>query len=991
MNGPNQCAKCGGPLPEDGAPGGRCPGCLSSEPDLQRTMTVAPTAAAAPPSGAERRMPATIARYRIVRLIGEGGMGAVYEAEQDQPRRTVALKVIKPGMASPALLRRFEQEAQALGRLQHPGIAQIYEAGTADTGFGPQPYFAMEFIRGSSLREYVEQHRLNTRERLEMMAKVCDAVHHAHQRSLIHRDLKPANILVDETGQPKILDFGVARVTDRDAQATSQTDVGQLIGTLAYMSPEQVSADPLELDTRSDVYALGVILYELLAGQLPYNIGDKLHEALHAIREQDPNRLSSLSRAYKGDVETIVAKALEKDKARRYSSAADLAADIRRYLTDEPIEARHPSLGYQLQKFARRHTAMVAGVAAVFVVLVAGIAASSWQAVRASRAEQAAVLGRDRAVQAEKTTAVARDQAVQSQQAATAAEAQARKDRDQAVEQKQRADTEAASETAVSAFWQENLVAQAKDGDLSMRAALDQAAAKIKADDKQPLVEAKVRESVAKAYMVLSAWAPAQQQMERALAIRRRVQGEEHPDTLETKTSLAALYLASERTVDAESLLNGILEIRRRTLGEEHPDTLSTRVDLANLYQATQQFEKAETLLKEVLQVRRRVLGPEHRDTLLATYFLANCYVGQGKPELAQPLLKTIVGALARTPGEMNPIAEVAASELRLTERAIELKAKQAEPTQADIASFLGDAAKAFPSDFSSLPQMLGQTMVDAQFLLQGGKLEQAVELLNSRLEIVRRAGSENGPLVAVLVFVLAGSYNELKKYPEAEANYLKSIEILRKAGGPEDSTVLSYTRPLATLYRNQGKFADSEALLVKLVEVERRTPGEGNQTTRVDMEALAQVYQKQGKYGQSEEMYNQLLDAQRRSKSEALRIAVTQSSIGWVRLQQKRYAEAEAVLREAANSLEATAPAPWEKFNIESMLGASLAGQKKYTEAEPLLLSGYDGMTQQKPTTTTSSRFTQEQAGDAIVNLYQAWGKPEKAAEWKKKLQAPN
>ena len=197
-----------------------------------------------------------IGRYTITRLIGEGGMGSVYEAEQDQPRRTVALKVIKPGLASPELLRRFAQESQALGRLQHPGIAQIYEAGTADAGYGPQPYFAMEFIRGETLRDYAEKHQLNIRRRLEIVAKICDAVHHAHQRGLIHRDLKPGNILVDETGQPKILDFGVARVTDSDAQATMQTDVGQLVGTLAYMSPEQVLADPLELDTRSDVLSL---------------------------------------------------------------------------------------------------------------------------------------------------------------------------------------------------------------------------------------------------------------------------------------------------------------------------------------------------------------------------------------------------------------------------------------------------------------------------------------------------------------------------------------------------------------------------------------------------------------------------------------------------------------------------------------------------------------------------------------------------------------
>jgi hypothetical protein len=304
-------------------------------------------------------------------------------------------------MASPRLLRRFEQESQALGRLQHPGIAQIYEAGTADTGFGPQPYFAMEFIRGKTLADYVETHRLSTRQRLELIVKVAEAVHHAHQRGLIHRDLKPGNILVDETGQPKILDFGVARATDSDTQSSSQTDPGQLVGTLAYMSPEQVLADALEIDTRSDVYALGVILYELLAGRLPYTISKQLHETIHAIKEEDPARLSLVSRTYRGDIETIAAKALEKDKARRYGSAAELAADIQRYLHDEPIMAQPQSTAYQLQKFARRHKALVAGTAAVFVVLAAGVVTATSLAVRARRAEQAATAERDRARQAE--------------------------------------------------------------------------------------------------------------------------------------------------------------------------------------------------------------------------------------------------------------------------------------------------------------------------------------------------------------------------------------------------------------------------------------------------------------------------------------------------------------------------------------------------------------------------------------------------------------
>src|SRR6266849_3864326 len=278
-------------------------------PDGDRTVTQlsAPGAASL---AAARYLPPAIGRYRIIRLIGEGGMGAVYEAEQQQPRRSVALKVIKPGIATGQLIRRFEQESQSLARLHHPGIAQVYEAGTAETAFGTQPYFAMELIQGRGLREYVAAERLGTRVRLELMIKICDAVHHAHQRGIIHRDLKPGNIMVDETGQPKILDFGVARATDSDAQATRHTDLGQLVGTLSYMSPEQVLADPLELDTRSDVYALGVILYQLLTGRMPYTISQKLHEAVHTIREEDPTPLSSISRNYKGDIETIVAKAL---------------------------------------------------------------------------------------------------------------------------------------------------------------------------------------------------------------------------------------------------------------------------------------------------------------------------------------------------------------------------------------------------------------------------------------------------------------------------------------------------------------------------------------------------------------------------------------------------------------------------------------------------------------------------------------------------------
>jgi WD40 repeat protein/predicted Ser/Thr protein kinase len=317
-------------------------------------------------------LPPRIGRYRILRLLGEGGMGAVYEAEQDSPHRTVALKVIRPGPLALALLKRFKQEVEILGRLHHPGIAQIYDAGMAEDG---QPFFAMEYIRGQTLGEYARLRAVTVQARVELMARVCDAAQHAHDKGVIHRDLKPANILVDETGQPKVLDFGVARATDADLlTGAGLTQTGQLLGTPNYMSPEQVTGDPAAIDHRADVYALGVILFELLAHGLPYQLTNRpLAEAARLILEQDAPRLGSINPELRGDVETIVAKALEKDRSRRYASAADLAADLRRWLAHEPILARPPSALYHLRKFARRHKALVGGVVATVLALVLGL------------------------------------------------------------------------------------------------------------------------------------------------------------------------------------------------------------------------------------------------------------------------------------------------------------------------------------------------------------------------------------------------------------------------------------------------------------------------------------------------------------------------------------------------------------------------------------------------------------------------------------------
>ena len=331
-----------------------------------------------PASADASSLPQHIGRYEIIRAIGEGGMGTVYEAQQENPRRRVALKVIRPGLAASHTLRRFQQEADLLGQLQHPGIAQIYEAGMAEvtTAAGAsarQPFFAMELIQGGALREYAQNARLRTRERLELVARVCDAVQHAHQKGVIHRDLKPGNILVDQSGQPKILDFGVARATDADMQTiTMQTGVGQLIGTVPYMSPEQLAGDSRQLDTRSDVYALGVILYELLSGSVPHDVRNlSIAQAVRKVREEEPQRLGSIDKTLRGEVEIIVTRAREKDRTRRYQSASELAADIRRHLRGEAIEARRDSALYVLRKTVARYRGWVAAGGLVFVLLAA--------------------------------------------------------------------------------------------------------------------------------------------------------------------------------------------------------------------------------------------------------------------------------------------------------------------------------------------------------------------------------------------------------------------------------------------------------------------------------------------------------------------------------------------------------------------------------------------------------------------------------------------
>jgi tetratricopeptide (TPR) repeat protein len=890
---------------------------LLDRPAWGRAASLCPTESTTEPAETAEMV---IDRYHLQQKIGEGGMGEVWLAEQREPvRRRVALKLVKAGMNTREVIARFESERQALALMDHPAIAKVFDAGSTPQG---TPYFVMEYVAGVPITVYCDDHRLTTRERLELFMHVCEGVQHAHQKAVIHRDLKPSNILVlevDGRAAPKIIDFGVAKaLTERLTADTIFTRLGALIGTPEYMSPEQANSSGEDIDTRTDVYSLGVILYELLAGVPPLDLRKiAFDEFLRRLREEEPSKLSTrirtqdpatsselarkrqteplaLAKQMHGDLDSIALKALEKDRSRRYGSPSDLAADIGRYLSNEAVLAVPPSAAYRARKFARRYRAALITAAAFVLVLILAAGVSIRQSIRANR--------------------------------------------------------EAAVAQAVNDFLQNDLLAQASaaiqsgpgakpDPHLEVRTVLDRAAARIAGKfDRQPEVEAAVRETIGQTYLDLGLYPEARTQLERALKLYRRALGAESPETLKTMSRLGNIGWQEGKYAEAEKLLGQALEVQRKVLGSEHPDTLTSMRNLGVVYFYQGKYPQAEALHSQILEIRRRVLGPEHPDTLTSMFDLASNYGMEGKYAQSEALLSQTLEIERRVLGPEHPSTLLSMSNLAV--------------------------------------------VYDLQ-----GKYAQSEALESQTLEIRRRVLGPEHSNTLLSMGNLASNYGNRGKYAESEALFSQALEIQRRVLGPEHPNTLLSMGYLARVYSAQGKYAQSEALFSKTLEIERRVLGAEHPYTLEVLSDFASVYQRQGKYALAETYAAQAVAGQRHALgSENPDMMQYAAVLALAFLSQGKFAESEVLARGVLEFNRKKQPDDWQRFRAESLLGAGLAGQRRYAEAEPLLLEGYQGMAVQKNRIAVPDWYYLDRAHEWIVQLYQAWGMPAKAAEWRKK-----
>jgi eukaryotic-like serine/threonine-protein kinase len=732
--------------------------------------------------------------YSLVHKLGEGGMGQVWLAEQTSPvRRKVALKLIKAGMYDDSVLRRFQSERQSLAIMDHPAIAKVFDAGTTPEG---QPYFVMEYVPGVAITEYCDQKKLRIRARLELFMRACEGVQHAHQKATIHRDLKPANILVVEVDgkpMPRIIDFGLAKpVTPFVSGETTNTKIGGLVGTPGYMSPEQTDPAVVDVDTRTDVYSLGVVLYELLTGFLPFDAERlkklRLEEVLRHLREEDPPRPSTkvsadrktsssraqargtepkqLSSLLRGDLDWIAMKTLEKERNRRYGTPSELAADIERYLHNQPVVARPASAAYRLRKYVRRNRVGVAVASGAVALLVTFVVMQALQLRRTTRE-------RDRANRI--------------------------------------------TEFMTSMFKVSD-PGEARGNSITVREILDKSSREIETGlAKDPELQAQLMGTMGRVYVTLGLFPQAQTMLEKSLATSR-LAGTITPTALLNMGRLSFLLMREGRYADAEKLLREANTGNQRVLGPGHVATLENLRYLATCLETEGKYEEADKVQRETLETARKSLGREHVETLLSMNVMANILDDERRFPAAEQLYRETWEIQRRTVGTEDPDTLTTASNLagvveeqgRLTE---------AEKLQRETLATRVRVLGAEHPDTLAVKLNLGNTL-DA-----GGRHAEAEELYRQTLDAQRRVLGPENPDALMTQSNLGNALRKEGKYSEAEKMQRETLDVKRRVLGPEHPETVKCMGELAATLASDGKFDEARKLYGTRVQVLSRDP----------------------------------------------------------------------------------------------------------------------------------------------------------------------